>query len=368
MSIRFAFTTVGTALFACAPCALSLAVAACDFSQAPAAPSAESRPAPTTEVLARPVAYDAVYVVNGGDHSLTVIDTERNEVAGTIRLHDVEYPHHVYLSPDRARLLVAVPGMDFAGGHSAAHRLTGGPEGAVLMLDALTGALEAFVRTQASNHNATFTRDGNEIWTAIAGSPGRVLVLDPTTLAIRQEIAVGPGPAEVTFSPDGSYGFVAATGSDQISVVSTSTKKVERTIGVGRAPVGAWQGQNGIAYVDNETDASLTVIDTHTLDVVGTDYLGFVPGMVALGPDGNVWVADPNGHRVVLRTARGDAVVGQISAGDGAHGIVFRGDGKLAYVSNELANTVSVIDVERRAPIKVLAVGTKPNGMVARAK
>ncbi len=346
----------------------ALSPTACDFSEAPVGVGMQTRPPPTSDPLLRAIDFDAVYVVNGGASSLSVIDAERNEVAGTIELHSADYPHHVYLSPDRSHLLVAVPGMDFSGGHAAAHRSSGGPEGSVLLLDALTGSLQGYVRTQTSNHNALYTVDGKEIWTAIAGTPGRVLVLDPETLAVRQEIRVGSGPAEVTFSNDGMYSFVAATGSDQVTVVETATKKVARTIDVGRAPVGAWQGKNGLAYVDNEIDASLTTIDTRTLDVLGTSYLGFVPGMVALGPDGNVWVADPNGHRVVLRNAKGDTVVGEIAADAGAHGIVFRPDGKFAYVSNELASTVTVIDVERRAPVKALAVGKKPNGMVARAK
>lgn len=348
--------------------ASALLATACDFSEAPPAGTTHTRPPPASHPLARPVDYDAVYVVNGGGSSLTVIDAARNEVAGTIELHEAEFPHHVYLSPDRSHLLVAVPGMDFSAGHAASHRLSGGPEGTVLLLDARTGALDGFVRTKASNHNAVFSKDGSEIWTAISGSPGTVLVLDPQTLATRQEISVGAGPAEVTFSHDGTYSFVAATGSDQITVVETATKKVARTIDVGRAPVGAWPGHNGLAYVDNEIDATLTTIDMRTLDVLGTSYLGFVPGMVALGPDGNVWIADPNGSRVVLRSASGDALVGQIPAGAGAHGIVFRPDGKYAYVSNELASTVTVIDIETRAPVKVLAVGKKPNGMVARAK
>ena len=75
----------------------------------------------------------------------------------------------------------------------------GSPE-ALKGLNALTGALDGFGRTPTSNHNAAFTKDGSEIWTAVAGSPGRVLagrvlVLDPQTLATLQEIAVGAGPA-----------------------------------------------------------------------------------------------------------------------------------------------------------------------------
>lgn len=94
---------------------------------------------------------DAVYVVNGEDSSISVVEPSDGKVLGTIALQNVAYPHHIYLSPDRSKLAVAVPGHDLSGGHSATAQ--GGGEhgghsgtatqaggGAVLVLDASTGA------------------------------------------------------------------------------------------------------------------------------------------------------------------------------------------------------------------------------------
>src|SRR5512147_2434331 len=53
-----------------------------------------------------PVKVDAVYVVNGGESSISVIDVTTDEVVGTIELVGVDYPHHISLSPDRSTLLV----------------------------------------------------------------------------------------------------------------------------------------------------------------------------------------------------------------------------------------------------------------------
>lgn len=72
-----------------------------------------------------PVTTDAVYVVNGGDNSISVIDAARDEIAGAIELVDAEYPHHIYASSDRATLLIAVPGSDLSGGHGGGHAAGG---------------------------------------------------------------------------------------------------------------------------------------------------------------------------------------------------------------------------------------------------
>lgn len=75
-----------------------------------------------------PISSNAVFVVNGGDNSITVIDAATEEVAGRIELVDVDYPHHIYLSSDRTTLLVAVPGSDLSGGHGGGggHGAAGG--------------------------------------------------------------------------------------------------------------------------------------------------------------------------------------------------------------------------------------------------
>jgi YVTN family beta-propeller protein len=336
--------------------------------------SGKAEPLPSSAAV-EPIAFDAVYVVNGGDASLTVIDAERAEVARTVALSNVQFPHHVYLSPDHARLLLAVPGIDLSGGHS--HMNMGsmggmggsmtGAAGSVLVLDALTGATIVSRRFAATNHNALFSPDGLEIWTAQLDTPGQVLVLDPTTLNVRSSVTVGAGPSEVTFSADGRWGFVANTDSADVSIVDPASKRVTDTITVGNTPVGAWQGPNGVAYVDNESDGTISAIDTKTLAVVRTYDLRFTPGMVAYGPDDNVWVADPVNERVVLYDPKSDQRRGEIKTGAGAHAIVFDARGR-AYVTNQDANTVTVIDIAQRAPLKELPVGQKPNGAVFRTR
>ena len=321
---------------------------------------------PRTEPI-QSIAYDALFVVNGGDNSISVIDTTSLRVEGTIRIQNAQFPHHVYLNRDGSKMLVAVPGSDLSGGHAGHGTGDGSTPGAVLLLDANTGATLASRKLPAMNHNAIFSPDESEIWTA--QYDGFVLALDPQTLEQKATVRVGLAPSEVTFSVDGRYGFVANTHSASVTVVDPVSKAVVRTISVGDSPVGAWQGVNGIAYVDNEVDGTISAIDTRSLQVVQIYHLGFTPGMVGYGPDDNVWVADSYNARVAIRnTTSTDQDLAVAAAGAGAHGVVFNGDKRTAYVSNQSANTVSVIDVVSHQTIATIPVGSKPNGMVWRKK
>lgn len=312
-----------------------------------------------------PIAYDAVFVVNGTDNSITVIDTTTDEVRGTIELLEVEYPHHIYLSADRGTLLVAVPGSDLSAGHGGGGGHGGAPAGAVLALEATTGALRVARRLPSPNHNAVFAPDGR-VWTSQISSPGKVLILDPTDLETSTEVMVDDGPAEVTFARSGAHGFVANTDSDSVTILDAATGAVVETLPVGDAPVGAWPGTDGRMYVDNEAGKSISVIDPSTRSIVGTFALGFTPALAAIAPGGELWVTDTDSGRLVFFDAATGTKRGELATGGGAHAITFTADGAKAYVSNQAADTVTAIDVATKRVVKTISVGAKPNGLVFR--
>jgi YVTN family beta-propeller protein len=315
-----------------------------------------------------PITFDAVFVVNGGDNSISVINAETDEVAGTIALQNVSFPHHIYLSPDRATMLVAVPGVDLSGGHTGGGGHGGhGGGGAVLVLDATTGAMQASRLLEMANHNAVFAPGGGAIWTTQTAAPGQVLILDPVTLETRTSIQVGDDPSEVTFAPSGARAFVANTGSDSVTVLDPDGTVVQ-TITVGDAPVGAWPAADGRMYVDNEAGMSITAIDAATLAVDRTYDLGFMPAMAAVASGGELWVTDTDNGQLVFFDTTDGSRLGELPTGAGAHAIAFSADGAKAYVSNQTAGTVAVVDVATKTVAKTITVGAKPNGIAYRAK
>lgn len=327
------------------------------------------------------ISYPAAFVVNGETNAISVLDLATQQARETISLGEmttgsgghgggmgsgnIAWPHHIYLSPDGKRLALGVPGEDLSAGHAGGQA---GMPGRIVVLDARTGELLTNLETPAMNHNAAFSPDGTELWTSQMAAAGKVLVFDAATLVQKASIPVGKQPAEVTFSANGQYAFVANGESATVSVIRVSDKSVVKYLPVGEDPVGAWPGSDGRMYVDNEKGQSISVIDVATLAVVETLPLGFMPGFAAHHPTRNeLWVsAAQTGNKVVIFERKAGAWVKatEVVTGLDAHAIAFTNDGQTAYVTNQGAGTVSVVDVATRAKRRDVAVGKKPNGIV----
>jgi YVTN family beta-propeller protein len=327
------------------------------------------------------ISYPAAYVVNGTSSTLSVINLNTNEVADLIQLTDdvsgvsnngagkfLQYPHHIYLNPTKNQIAIAAPGMDLSEGHGTAEVLAHSGTAKVAILDAVKGINVKLIDVPEMNHNAIYSPDGKEIWTSQMDEKGKILVYDANTYLLKNTINVGKEPAEVTFSNDGLTAFVANGMDNSVSIINPNTKTVIATIPVGKNPVGAWTGSDNRMYVDNEDGQSISVIDVKTLKVVETVALGFMPGYAAYNEEmKELWVTDPMAGKVHLwkKDVNGKYVKGvNIATGSGAHAIAFKG--MTAYITNQEAASVSVVDMMKHEKIKDIQVGKKPNGIVIR--
>lgn len=317
------------------------------------------------------VDYPAAYIVNGEDGSVSVVKLSTNEVTGTIELMGsgsdmIMWPHHI--SSHQDHLAIGVPGMDLSAGHSGLN--TSGMNGKLLVIDAMDGSIIKNINLPLMNHNSIYSPNGNEIWVPqMDEMNSKVLVYDATTNALLNTIDVGMMAAELTFSSDGTKAYVANGDDDNVTVINTSTKAIITTIAVGDNPVGAWTGSNNKMYVDNEDGQTISVIDVATNSVDETITLGFMPGIASYnGPKNELWVSDPMAGKVHYWTW--DAGMNMwmhgssFNTGAGAHAIAFTTDGNTAYVTNQTANTVSVVNTTNHSVTKTINVGKKPNGIV----
>lgn len=313
--------------------------------------------------------YPAAFVVNGEDATISVIKLSTNEVAATIPLTGasgdmIMWPHHI--SSHEGHLAIGVPGMDFSAGHSG---MMEGMTGKLLIVDAMNGAIVEYMDLPAMNHNTIYSPDGTEIWVPQMDMNGKVLVYNAATYALKNTITVGMMPAELTFSANGLKAYAANGDDDTISVIDVATKTVTTTVAVGDNPVGAWTGSDGKMYVDNEEGQSISVINVATNAVDQTISLGFMPGIASHnGLKSELWVSDPMAGKVHYWTWDVAMMMwmhgGVFNTGTGAHAITFTTDGNTAYVTNQTANTVSVVNVSNHTVTKSISVGKKPNGVV----
>ncbi|GAA4310240.1 YncE family protein [Nibribacter koreensis] len=313
--------------------------------------------------------YPAAFVVNGESNDVDVINLNDLTHKDHISLNGAKFPHHINMSPDKTKLAVAITSTDLSGGHDA-----GGMDGMegfrVIVLNSYIGKIEKEIMLPKMPHNAAFNADGSELWIAQEDEvKSQVLVYNTGNWTLKNTISVGKGLSEVTFSTDGSKVFASNTTDATVSIINPGTKMVMGTVPVGKDPVGAWPAANGHVYVDNETDQTVTEINVATGAVTETINLGFKPGYVAYHPSSQeLWVSDATNGRVLFYKEENSLWVlkGNIMTGADAHAIAFSPDGSTAYVTNQGAGTVSVINVSEHRVRSTVSVGKKPNGIVLR--
>jgi YVTN family beta-propeller protein len=315
--------------------------------------------------------YPAAYVVNGGSNNLAVIRLSDFAFTEVIDLAEAPYPHHIYLSPDKNLLAVAITGTDLSGGHGGHGGSGGTGEGLrIQIINPVNGDIHHEIPLMHLPHNAIFNPAGTELWVPQSDSAvGSVFIFSTNTWSLEHTIQVGSLPSEVTFSFDGSKAYVANTGDGTISIIDPIGKNVINTIVTGEDPVGAWSAANGKMYVDNEDARTITEIDVATDSIISTLHLGFVPGYAAYhASSGELWISDATNGRVAYFSRVNDVWTqqGNISTGDNTHAIAFTQDGTKAFVTNQGANTVSILDVAAHAVIKNILVGESPNGIAIR--
>jgi YVTN family beta-propeller protein len=359
-----------------------------------------------------PVKYDALYVVNRASNSLSVINTSNDKVEKTISLgspgtmmgggmmsgnstYNNMWPYHISLSPDKSKLAITEPGMDFDGGYEMMQTTTsnggmGGMmyqhhngnstpvttgilemQGKILILDAITGDLLKEINLEGMPYDAIFSPDGKEIWTALMMPVGKVNVFSVDSYNLMNSITVGNMPAGITFSDDGKKVFVANGLSGSVTVIDAVTKMITETINTGQGTVGAFPGMHGMMYIDNEKNHSIGVVNTMNNMMSDSIQIGFTPGMVSRNSMMNqLWVSDPLGAKIHNWTQNGNAYIygGSVTVGSGASAMTFSQDGKTCYVTNQDDNSVSVVDVTGLKEMMRIPVGEKPNGLIIRYK
>ena len=141
-------------------------------------------------------------------------------------------------------------------------------------------------------------------------------------------------------------------------------------------------------YVADEDAGTVSVLDVASMKKIGSIAVGQGPHNVQVSPDGKLVSVTNNGQP---STATGkvanqhmgesghdtmaaigevwpidiatDAIVAKVPVGAHPAHVVVSGDSRFAYVTNAVANTVSVVDVAGRTVIATIRVGMSPHGM-----
>jgi YVTN family beta-propeller protein len=240
------------------------------------------------------------------------------------------------------------------------------------------GAIPKGVATTPDGTHAYVINDGNFT----------VSVIDTASNTIATTIPVDD-PSAVVITPDGTHAYVTSRSENTVFVIDTAKNAVVATIAVGSFPSGVAITPDGtrpsgrddrrhqpLAYVTNEIDNTVSVINAVSNTIVATIAVGNEPIGVAFTPDGTLaYVTNTNDNTVsVIDTAR-NKVVATIPMGNAPVAVAITPDGTdpyerdnhrhqpLAYVTNSADNTVSVIDTASNTVAATIPVGNQPIGV-----
>jgi YVTN family beta-propeller protein len=312
--------------------------------------------------------YPAAYVVNGMSNNISVIKLDDLAVSATINLNGASFPHHIYINPSKTKLAVAITSTDLSGSHVGHNVSSFGLK--IQIIDVVTGNIDKEISLEKMPHNAIFNKNGNELWIGqMDTTQSQILVYETSDWELQKIIKVGKGLSEITFSEDGRLAFACNTIEGTVAIIDPISKQLKKTISVGKGPVGAWSASNGKMYVDNEVSQTISEISLADTNITATINLGFKPGYVSFNKKQNeLWVSDATNGKVAYYSLIGEVwtLTGKIVTGTDAHAIAFNSEGTKAFVTNQGAGTVTVLDVDSHTVQKTIKVGEKPNGIVLR--
>ncbi len=183
-------------------------------------------------------------------------------------------------------------------------------------------------------------------------------------------LAVGPRPSRLALQADGRYLWVGFDGPRDgisgITIVDTagpSGPRVVKNILTGRGHHEiALSDDDRVAFVTNQMDGTLSVIDVATLEVVNTITVGREPVSVAFSPVASAaYVVSRADGVIVAVDARSRKEVARIETDSGLGQIRFAPGGQLGFVVNTQFDTVQILDVASNRIIQTADVEDGPD-------
>lgn len=320
-----------------------------------------------------------VYVLNGGDNSLSVIDAG----SGTVTNTPVgAAPKSLVLDTASNKVYVANGGsynvtvVDEVTGAVASIALGSAPE--AIAINTLTGKIYAsgsssniisVIDIQSGVVNS-FSATGKPSLLAVNPMTSRLFAIDQVTNIVDiidgatnsyTQITTDNGPRSVAINSRTNNIYVANMSSGTVSVIDTATN-AKSTLAVGAFPVALVVNEvRNKIYVVCSGSSNIYVIDGATRDVKPIA-AGTYATAIALNPVTNkVYIVQPMSNSVVVLD--GDTnITKRIAVQNYPVSVVVNDKTNKIYIANSGSNSVSVIDGISNV-VTDIPVGTSPRGL-----
>jgi YVTN family beta-propeller protein len=244
---------------------------------------------------------------SGAYNTLAVVDLVAQKALPSVDLGALRGPHGVTFVGGKA-WFTAEGAKAMGTGQNRTHMIYVAPDmklivttnvssGTVSIIDKTIGGLagpgpqstpradwnETVVRVGSGSEGFDVSPDGKEIWVANAGD-GTVSIIDAASKQVTQTLAADVGGANrLKFTTDGKLALISSLRGSDVTVIDTVTRKTVKRIPVGHGAAGIQMQPDGArAFVACSPDGYVSVIDLHSLEVVGRIEAG-------RDPDGLAW-------------------------------------------------------------------------------
>ncbi len=241
-----------------------------------------SAPAPT------PAEPKLAIVLNSAEASVSLIDMPTRKVIKTVPVG--KEPHHLMLTPDQKTLLIAnAAGNDVQLMNPVNGELTG----------KIPEIIDPYQIGYSPNHK-WFIANGNRL------DRVDIYAADGANLKLAKTIKLAKTPSHIAYTSDSKIAFITLQDSSELAAIDLATQTLLWKMPTGNTPAGLWM-------------------------TPGDQYL-----LVGITGEDNVQVIDWKNRKEVKR----------ILSGKGAHNFRPLGDKKQVFVSNRIASTISLINMQ----------------------
>jgi len=287
-------------------------------------------------------------VLNSGDASVSLIDMPTRKVIKTVPVG--KEPHHLMMTPDQKTLLIAnAAGNDVVLMNPVSGELTG----------KIPDIIDPYQIGYSPNHK-WFIANGNRL--------DRVDVYHAqgADLKLAKSIKLGKTPSHVAFTADSKTAFITLQDSNELAAIDLDTQTVAWKMTTGKVPAGVWMTPGdqyllvGITGEDN-----VQVIDWKNRKEVKRIYTGkgahnFRP----LGDKKHIFLSNRIASTISLINMQTLEKVGDITGlPAGPDDMEITPDGKTLWVTFRFSKKVGVIDIPSMKLVTVIPVGKSPHGV-----
>ncbi|MEY3944442.1 MAG: hypothetical protein RL697_455 [Pseudomonadota bacterium] len=241
-------------------------------------------------------------------------------------------------------------------------------DGNVSVIDPLTWSETKRIPTGKEPHHLYMTPDEKSV--IVANALGDSLTfIDPRTASVQRTVYDVLDPYQLRFSPDMKWLVTAANRLNHVDIYRWDGQNLQlaKRIATGKTPSHVWiDTKSTTAWVTMQDSDELVTLDLKTQTLRSRVKTGSLPADVFGTPDDRyllVGLTGGDGVEVYDLASGAPRFVKKLPTGLGAHAFRAMGDRKHVFVSNRVANTISMIDYQSMQVVAQLPGPSGPDCM-----